>query len=512
MARICPCRRGVGCKRTLQVHIDPLARRQVAFEYMNRVMIWNGLSEFLLTVMPLVNVSRLRRSITRRLLPKASTHADAARAELCCGFCGASPMTVPTRTNCNHVFCYYCVASELMEQPKALACPHCGEQIEKLRRGGIMCEGIVKKSELVLWNGSQASQVESCAICREAFQVGVDICRVLDCAHIFHAKCIDMWFVKASSCPLCKNDLKLCGRNSASQRSLGRSSQTSSNMSLGSASLRSGQILVGHSNSDPALLRALHPEGLGLLRRSSPPPTPDRHAGSAPSLAITSDRSMEVISISRSERSIALLSESSSGLLPAVQEGSEETRMALEGSTPPSPRNADLRQTSHGSRMLQFQLPEGGSAASTARGPPSSRLSAGDPSQEEVGEEDQEALQKPTWLADPQMLDGRQGEAVRPPVFSPQRLQQRLEVHQFMSPQQPAAGHAWSLTWLGLRFIESCLQLPASVSQCRLQVEAPKERLCAPWWHLMRGHFQPSSTSRAIVASMGGGVLPAVAA
>eukprot|EP00439_Symbiodinium_sp_Y106_P054431 s3271_g7.t1 len=95
-----------------------------------------------------------------------------------------------------------------------------------------------------------------------------------------------------------------------------------------------------------------------------------------------------------------------------------------------------------------------------------------------AGEEDQEALQKPTWLADPQMLDGRQisttsdesqraGEAVRPPVFSPQRLQQRLEVHQFMSPQQPAAGHAWSLT------------LPASVSQCRLQVEAPKERLCA---------------------------------
>ncbi|CAE7227657.1 Pex2 [Symbiodinium natans] len=114
------------------VHIDPKARRQVAFEYMNRVMIWNGLSEFLLTVMPLVNLSRLRRSLARRLLPKAA-HADAARAELCCGFCGASPMTVPTRTNCNHVFCYYCVASELMEQPQALACPHCGEQIQKLR-------------------------------------------------------------------------------------------------------------------------------------------------------------------------------------------------------------------------------------------------------------------------------------------------------------------------------------------------------------------------------------------
>ncbi|CAE7944684.1 Pex2 [Symbiodinium sp. KB8] len=436
MARICPCRPGVGCKLTLQVHIDPLARRQVAFEYMNRVMIWNGLSEFLLTVMPLVNVSRLRRSITRWSITDDGANAD------------------------------------------------------KLR-GGIMCEGIVKKSELVLWNGSQASQVESCAICREAFQVGVDICRVLDCAHIFHAKCIDMWFVKASSCPLCKNDLKLCGRwvmlpdfHIQCLRLMvwvwKRPDKPHCPLSMETMQIelqqppRLMQPLMEEQEElgaeDPALLRALHPEGLGLLRRSSPPPTPDqpdRHAGSAPSLAITSDRSMEVISISRSERSIALLSESSSGLLPAVQEGSEETRMALEGSTPPSPRNADLRQTSHGSRMLQFQLPEGGSAASTARGPPSSRLSAGDPSQEEVGEEDQEALQKPTWLADPQMLDGRQGEAVRPPVFSPQRLQQRLEVHQFMSPQQPAAGHAWSLT------------LPASVSQCRLQVEAPKERLCA---------------------------------
>lgn len=57
--------------------------------------------------------------------------------------------------------------------------------------------------ELVVWSGSA---VECCAICREerleaflkdlptcqAFQIGVDICRVLDCTHVFHAKCIDM--------------------------------------------------------------------------------------------------------------------------------------------------------------------------------------------------------------------------------------------------------------------------------------------------------------------------------
>lgn len=225
-----------------------------------------------------------------------------------------------------------------------------------------MCEGIVKKSELMVWSGS--SPPECCAICREVFQVGVDICRVLDCTHVFHAKCIDLWFVKASSCPLCKNDLKICGRNSSSQRSLGRSSQSSSQMSLGSVSLRSGQILVGHSNSDPALLRTLYREA-GPLPRSQ---TPDRHLTSSTPSLHTHDRSMDVISMSRSERSLALLSESSSGLLPAVQEGSEEARfeesLPMDSSNPNSARTAGQTSSSEGSRSrsrsegaVQFSAP-----------------------------------------------------------------------------------------------------------------------------------------------------------
>ncbi|CAJ1433742.1 unnamed protein product [Effrenium voratum] len=269
-----------------------------------------------------------------------------------------------------------------------------------MKRGGIMCEGIVRKSELVVWTGM--SQIECCAICREGFQVGVDICRVLDCTHIFHAKCIDMWFVKASSCPLCKNDL----RNNSSQRSLGRSSQTSSNMSLGSASLRSGQILVGHSNSDPALLRA-HPE----LRS----PTPDRHVNSTPSLP--PDRSMEVLSFSRSERSIALLSESSSGLLPAVQEGSEEARLE-ESRHSSNPNSARSRESALSGSRCPPEIPESHSAASTARG---------------IAEEDEKMEDldaKPTW----RLLLTESPEA---PVFG-QPVQQRVAL--------PAHTTAWSLT------------------------------------------------------------------
>lgn len=229
----------------------------------------------------------------------------------------------------------------------------------------------MQQSELVVWTEVVARlyKHDSCAICHEAFSPAVDICRVLDCSHVFHAKCVDLWFIKATFCPLCKSDLKLTYRaHSSSQRSLGQYSQTSSHRSLGSrsqsSSLRSGQILVGHSNSDPALLRILqeHPGTLAALQhgRGSPPPgargssagvlpaggsdtpggspvprgglSPDRER-SAASLGISfSDRSLptapafEVMGSSYSERSIGLLSSSSSGALPAVQEASEEAR------------------------------------------------------------------------------------------------------------------------------------------------------------------------------------------
>eukprot|EP00434_Breviolum_minutum_P004627 symbB.v1.2.004078.t1/scaffold200.1/size464218/8 len=306
-----------------------------------------------------------------------------------------------------------------------------------MRRGGIMCEGIVKKSELVVWTGS--APMECCAICREAFQVGVDICRVLDCTHVFHAKCIDLWFVKASSCPLCKNDLKMGGRTS-SQRSLGRSSQSSSQMSLGSVSLRSGQILVGHSNSDPALLRTLHAEAL-LLRSQ----TPDRHVSSTPSLH-THDRSMEVISMSRSERSSASLPESSSGLLPAVQEGFEDrleesihTMEGMEG-TPDSARTGSrTSERSRSSDAMRHPVPE-------VLGSGSLEEFVGYLIGEVEDETPDQVEEKPlTW----RIFTPEQSDPCRAPVFG-QPVPQRMAL--------PVHATAWSLT------------LPSSASHRKLAV------------------------------------------
>lgn len=221
---------------------------------------------------------------------------------------------------------------------------------------GLIPEALVQQSELIVWSSDLASKHDSCAICHEMFNAATpDICRVLDCSHVFHAKCVDLWFIKATFCPLCKSDLKATYRHTSSQRSLGRSSHTSSQMSLGdrshASSLRSGQILVGHSNSDPALLRILQESPYATLHRISPPQTPDRQHGSTASLGISfSDRSLPVMGSSRSERSLGILSSNSSGPLPAVQELSDEARLAdvdsqqSHSSNPPSP----LQQNSGG--------------------------------------------------------------------------------------------------------------------------------------------------------------------
>jgi len=203
--------------------------------------------------------------------------------------------------------------------------------------------GLVHQSSLVVWTEAYASSHKHdgwCAICQEAYNSTAtpDICRVLECGHVFHQHCVDNWLARATSCPLCKRDLRLS--RTTSQRSLGRSSQTSSRSE---SSLRTGQILVGHSNSDPALLGVL--EFPPIIHRASPPTTPDRQwqHHSATSLQFSSsDRSLPILSSSRSERSVGILSSSSSGALPAVQEAWDEARAAEDSqrshsSNPPSP-------------------------------------------------------------------------------------------------------------------------------------------------------------------------------
>lgn len=47
---------------------------------------------------------------------------------------------------------------------------------------------------------------EGCSICGDS-DLKIDDLKVLQCNHIWHRDCINIWFTKNYSCPLCRNTI-----------------------------------------------------------------------------------------------------------------------------------------------------------------------------------------------------------------------------------------------------------------------------------------------------------------
>ena len=45
-----------------------------------------------------------------------------------------------------------------------------------------------------------------CSVCLSSFEDG-DVLKVLPCKHFFHKVCLDPWFIKEGSCPICRQSL-----------------------------------------------------------------------------------------------------------------------------------------------------------------------------------------------------------------------------------------------------------------------------------------------------------------
>lgn len=134
------------------MYSQPVMTRITSFEYLNRQLVWQEVSELLLFVLPLLDVARTRGALSRLLprLPdprrflggyKSSNSAAAStskgpaskvhaqqgstsggdnsdktavqtRPAGPCPLCGSTDMLVPVMAvPCGHCFCYYCLAS-----------------------------------------------------------------------------------------------------------------------------------------------------------------------------------------------------------------------------------------------------------------------------------------------------------------------------------------------------------------------------------------------------------------
>lgn len=116
--------------------------REVQFDSMNRELLWHGFAEFMGFLLPLINVYPAKNFVRRRLLrcqvrptqPSMRVLRDMAE----CGICGRTP-TQPHEIGCRHVFCYYCIASQ-MTADASYPCPRCNfpsRGLENLRRAAL---------------------------------------------------------------------------------------------------------------------------------------------------------------------------------------------------------------------------------------------------------------------------------------------------------------------------------------------------------------------------------------
>ncbi|KAK6293026.1 hypothetical protein J4Q44_G00365270 [Coregonus suidteri] len=115
------------------VFSKPQAVRDVAFQYMNRELLWHGFAEFLIFLLPLVNVRKIKTTMYSLLSPlgvgeggeEGVREGSAVWKE--CGLCGEWP-TMPHMVGCGHVFCYYCIKSHSIADAY-LTCPKCGVEV-----------------------------------------------------------------------------------------------------------------------------------------------------------------------------------------------------------------------------------------------------------------------------------------------------------------------------------------------------------------------------------------------
>uniref|UniRef100_A0A8C1WKH0 Peroxisome biogenesis factor 2 n=1 Tax=Cyprinus carpio TaxID=7962 RepID=A0A8C1WKH0_CYPCA len=110
--------------------LGPQGPRDINFQFLNRELLWHGFAEFLIFLLPLINVWKVKASVAALFSPlKELRGMEGSEETHCteCAVCGEWP-TMPHSAGCKHVFCYYCLKSHTIADI-CFTCPKCGVQI-----------------------------------------------------------------------------------------------------------------------------------------------------------------------------------------------------------------------------------------------------------------------------------------------------------------------------------------------------------------------------------------------
>lgn len=112
-------------------HVQP-----PSYELTNQELFWNGFTEFVMCVLPFVNLIVVKNWFNRLMaseyVPQVMRRSveDVERGVSTCADCGDVPTMPHSAETCRHIFCYYCISANKMADTN-YACPVCGEQISR---------------------------------------------------------------------------------------------------------------------------------------------------------------------------------------------------------------------------------------------------------------------------------------------------------------------------------------------------------------------------------------------
>jgi len=104
--------------------VNPNEPRSADMSTLTRELLWHSFAELLMFTLPLVNIHRLKRWLSSwkaktETGPEGKTH----QANALCPACDDYPI-IPQQSECNHIFCYYCLKANLAADPH-YRCPLC---------------------------------------------------------------------------------------------------------------------------------------------------------------------------------------------------------------------------------------------------------------------------------------------------------------------------------------------------------------------------------------------------
>lgn len=136
--------------------------RNVSFDFINQQLLFEGITDTLMVILPLLDWSYYRRRLGNffnkifkffydklfskllarvfqsQLIPlflKSNNDIIHVKVSSACVFCGSDPAVMPhIAYPCEHVYCYYCMKSNFFEEDEECVCVSCGVKVDSTQR------------------------------------------------------------------------------------------------------------------------------------------------------------------------------------------------------------------------------------------------------------------------------------------------------------------------------------------------------------------------------------------